>query len=255
MIHSTAIIDPSAQLDDTVEVGPYSIIGANVVIGARTKIGPHVVIQGPTRIGEDNHIFQFASVGEACQDLKYKGEPTRLEIGDRNTIREFVTMQRGTIQDNSLTKVGDDNLFMAYTHVAHDCVIGNKCIFANLAQIAGHVKIADHVILGGNTSVHQFVQIGAHVMTGIGSVVFKDIPAFILCHGSPATPASIHSEGLKRRGFSSEQIQSLKQAYKIVYRQGLTVDDALQQLANLADQQVISLFSDSIQRSTRGIIR
>lgn len=256
MIHPQAIVDPSARLADDVEVGPWTIIGADVEIGAGTVIGPHVVINGPTRIGRNNRIFQFASVGEECQDKKYKGEPTRLEIGDNNIIREGCTLHRGTIQDQGLTRLGSHNLLMAYTHVAHDCVVGDHVILANNAALAGHVHVGDHTILGGFTAVHQFCRIGAHVMCGAGSVVLKDIPAFVMANGNSAKPHGINAEGLRRRGFDAEQIRAIRQGYKILYRQNLVLADALQSLHALAVQvPVIQLLIDSLVVSERGIIR
>jgi len=256
LIHPQAIVDPSARLADDVEVGPWTIIGADVEIDAGTVIGPHVVINGPTRIGRNNRIFQFASVGEECQDKKYKGEPTRLEIGDNNVIREGCTIHRGTIQDQGLTRLGSHNLLMAYTHVAHDCVVGDHVILANNAALAGHVHVGDHTILGGFTAVHQFCHIGAHVMCGAGSVVLKDIPAFVMANGNSARPHGINSEGLRRRGFDAEQIRAIRQGYKILYRQNLVLADALQSLHELAAQApVIKLLIDSLVVSERGIIR
>ncbi|WP_409523482.1 acyl-ACP--UDP-N-acetylglucosamine O-acyltransferase [Nitrincola sp. MINF-07-Sa-05] len=256
MIHPQAIVDPSARLADDVEVGPWTIIGAGVEIDAGTVIGPHVVINGPTRIGRSNRIFQFASVGEECQDKKYKGEPTRLEIGDHNVIREGCTIHRGTIQDQGLTRLGSHNLLMAYTHVAHDCVVGDHVILANNAALAGHVHVGDHAILGGFTAVHQFCHIGAHVMCGAGSVVLKDIPAFVMANGNSARPHGINAEGLRRRGFDAEQIRAIRQGYKILYRQNLVFADALQSLQSLAAQvPVIQLLIDSLVVSERGIIR
>jgi len=256
LIHPQAIVDPSARLADDVEVGPWTIIGADVEIDAGTVIGPHVVINGPTRIGRNNRIFQFASVGEECQDKKYKGEPTRLVIGDNNIIREGCTIHRGTIQDQGLTRLGSHNLLMAYTHVAHDCVVGDHVILANNAALAGHVHVGDHTILGGFTAVHQFCHIGAHVMCGAGSVVLKDIPAFVMANGNSAKPHGINAEGLRRRGFDAEQIRAIRQGYKILYRQNLILADALQALHELAVQvPVIQLLIDSLVVSERGIIR
>ncbi|TXR54072.1 acyl-ACP--UDP-N-acetylglucosamine O-acyltransferase [Reinekea thalattae] len=256
MIHPSAIIDPSARIADTVEIGPYSVIGADVEIQDGTWIGPHVVINGPTVIGKNNRIFQFASIGEECQDLKYNGEPTRLVIGDSNTIRECVTMQRGTVQGEFDTKVGSHGLFMAYSHVAHDCTIGDHVIVANSAQIAGHCTIGDHAILGGNTGVHQFCQIGEHAFIGTGSTILKDIPAYIMAQGFPAAPHGMNFEGLKRRGFSKEAIRALRQAYKVVYREGRILKDALVELeSSAAEFAEVALFVDSIKKSTRGIAR
>lgn len=255
LIHATALIDPSAQLADDVEVGPYSIIGPEVVIGAGTVIGPHVVIKGPTTLGERNRIFQFASVGEDCQDKKYKGEPTRLEMGDDNVVRESVTLHRGTAQDLSLTKIGNGNLFMAYSHVAHDCVVGNHCILANQATLAGHVTLGDFVILGGLSAIHQFSRVGAHAMCGGGSIILKDIPAYVMASGHPAETHGINYEGLKRRGFSKEAMQALRNAYKVVFRQGLNLQDAISKLESSPVLPEVQVFLDSIKNSTRGITR
>lgn len=255
-IHPQAIVDPAALLADDVEVGPWSLIGPGVEIGAGTVIGPHVVIRGPTVIGQNNRIFQFASVGEDCQDMKYRGEPTRLVIGDNNVIREGCTLHRGTVQDKGVTTVGSDNLFMAYVHIAHDCVVGNNIIMANNATIAGHVHIGDGAILGGYTTVHQFCYIGAWSMSAANSAVFKDIPAFVMVGGNPASAHGMNFEGMRRRGYSPELITSLRNAYKVVYRQGRTLTDALQLLDEPSLQYPeVSLFRDSILASTRGITR
>lgn len=256
MIHPQAIIDPSARLHDSVEVGPWSYIGPDVEVGAGTRIESHVVVKGPTRIGQGNHIYQFASVGEDCQDKKYRGEPTRLEIGDNNIIREGVTIHRGTVQDAGLTKIGSDNLLMANVHVAHDCVVGDHVILANNAALAGHVHVDDHSILGGFTAVHQFCRIGAHVMCGAGTVVLKDIPAYSLATGNPAKPHGINTEGLKRRGFTPESIRDLKLAYKVIHRQNLTLAEAIDKLIEMAVREpAIEPLLRSLQSSTRGIIR
>ncbi len=255
MIHPTALIDPSAQIAAGVSIGPYSIIGADVVIGEDTWVGPHVVIQGPCRIGARNKIYQFASIGEACQDKKYGGEPTELQIGDDNVIRECVTMQRGTVQDACLTKVGNRGLFMAYCHVAHDCQLGDDIILANSTQLAGHVSIGDHAILGGGTLVHQFCRIGAHAMTGAGTVLLKDLPAYVLCQGNPPRVAKINTEGMKRRGFTSEQLVQLRKAFKVVYRNGLTLSQAIAELSSWAPNFALQLFIDSLRNSSRGIVR
>lgn len=254
MIHSTAIIDPKAKLGNNVSVGPYSIIGPDVEIGDDCVIAPHVVIRGPTIIGRNNKIFQFASVGEDCQDKKYAGEPTRLEIGDNNVIRECVTIHRGTVQDQSLTKIGSDNLLMAYVHVAHDCVVGDHVILANNTTLAGHVHVGDWAILGGFTGVHQFCHIGAHAFTAVNSVVVQDIPPYIMAQGHNAVPRTINSEGLKRRGFSSEQVMRIKRAFKILYRQGLTVAEAIDAMQAM-DADEIQPLIDFVQSSQRGIIR
>lgn len=255
-IHPTAIVDPAAQVAPDVEIGAYSIVGQHVQIGAGSIIGPHVVITGHTRIGANNRIFQFSSLGEMPQDKKYAGEPTRLEIGDNNTIREFCTFNTGTVQDGGVTRVGNNNWIMAYVHLAHDCQVGDNTIFANNAQLAGHVTIDDYAILGGFTGVHQFCRIGAHVITGGSSVVFKDIPPYVMASGNPAKPYGINAEGLKRRGFSAEAISGLKRAYKTVFRGGATVEEALAALAEQTDEcpQVVPLM-EFLKVPGRGIIR
>lgn len=256
MIHPSAIIDPSAKIADGVEIGPFSIIGADVEIGEGTVIGPHVIVRGPTVIGKNNRIFQFSSIGEECQDKKYKGEPTRLIIGDNNVIREACTFHRGTVQDNGTTIVGSDNLFMVNVHIAHDVVVGNNCILANDTNVAGHVNIGDWVILGGASQVHQFCVIGAHSMCGAATVVLKDIPAYVMAMGYPAQPHGLNTEGLKRRGFSADSISLLRKAYKTLYRQGLTLAEALPLLqAEAAQQPALQVLVDSLNASTRGIIR
>jgi len=255
-IHATAIVDASAELDSSVEIGAYSIIGANVKIDAGTRIAGHVMINGPTVIGKNNHIFQYSSLGESPQDKKYNGEPTSLEIGDNNTIREFCTFNRGTVQDKNITKIGSDNWIMAYVHIAHDCQIGNHTILANNASLAGHVDINDYAILGGFTLIHQFCKIGSHVITAVGSVVFKDIPPYVTAAGYEAKPHGINAEGLKRRGFSSESILQIKRAYKALYRNGLTLDEAKIELATMQkNTPEIKLLTDFLNISTRGIVR
>ncbi|HQS37850.1 MAG: acyl-[acyl-carrier-protein]--UDP-N-acetylglucosamine O-acyltransferase [Methylotenera sp. 24-45-7] len=255
-IHPTAIIDPTAELDSSVVVGAYSVIGAHVKIGADTRVASHVTINGPTIIGENNEIFQFSSLGEVPQDKKYKNEPTLLEIGDNNTIREFCTFNRGTVQDKGTTKIGNDNWIMAYVHIAHDCQIGNHTIFANNASLAGHVDVHDYAILGGFTLIHQFCKIGSHVITAVGSVVFKDIPPYVTAAGYDAKPHGINSEGLKRRGFSPEAILQIKRAYKALYRNSLTLEEAKVELLNMqAQTPEIGLLTDFLNISTRGIVR
>lgn len=256
LIDPRAIIDPSAQLADDVVVGPWSIIGPDVEIGEGTVLGPHVIVKGPTKIGKHNQVYQFSSLGEDTPDRKYKGEPTRLVIGDHNIIREGVTMHRGTIQDRDETTVGDHNLIMAYAHVGHDSVIGNHCILVNNVALAGHVHIDDWAILSGYTLVHQFCHIGAHSFAGMGTAIGKDVPAYVTVSGNPAEARSMNFEGLRRRGFSAEAIQALRRAYKTVYRQGLTIEEALAELAepSLAFPEV-AVFRDSIQASQRGITR
>lgn len=232
-IHPTALVDPAAELDSTVSIGPYSIVGPDVKIGPGTSVGPHCVIEGHTTIGSDNRIFQFVSLGAINQDKKYQGEPCELVIGDRNTVREFSTYHIGTVQGGGVTRLGDDNWMMAYTHLAHDCVVGNHTIFANNAQIAGHVVVGDWVILGAYTCVHQFVRIGAHGMTAMGSVLLADQPPFVMSEGHPAGARSMNFEGLRRRGFSAERIGAVKAMHKALYREGRTLDDAREQIAGL----------------------
>lgn len=256
MIHETAIIHPDAKLADDVVVGPFSFIGADVEIGEGTVIESHVVIKGPTRIGKGNHFFQFGSIGEQCQDKKYAGEPTRLEIGDNNIFRECVTIHRGTIQDNSLTLIGSNNLLMAYVHVAHDCIVGNDNILANNATIAGHVHVGDNVILGGMTAVHQFCKIGSHSFSGGGTVVLRDIPPYVMVGGIENTPAGINSEGLRRRGFDKDVIMQIRRAYKVLYRNGNRAEEAVKQLNEMAvHTPEIQIMADFVATSTRGIIR
>lgn len=256
MIHPSAIIHSGAQLGANVSIGPYAVIGEHVVIGDGTTVGAHTVINGHTLIGRDNHIFQFNSLGEIPQDKKYAGEPTRLEIGDRNTIREFCTFNLGTAQDAGVTRIGNDNWIMAYVHLAHDCRVGDHTVFANNASLAGHVTVGDHAILGGFTGVHQFCKIGAHVMTGISSVVFKDIPPYIMAAGQPAAPHGINAEGLRRRGFSPEALAGLKRAYKTLYREGLTFSEAQERLVEQAQGvPEVQLLVDFLSQTARGIIR
>jgi len=255
-VHPQAIIDPSAKLEAGVKVGPWSYIGPQVEIGEGTEILSHVVIKGPATIGKYNKIFQFSSVGEDCQDKKYAGEPTRLVIGDHNVIREGCTLHRGTIQDRGVTSIGDNNLLMAYVHVAHDCQVGDNVILANNTTLAGHVTIKDWAILGGGTLVHQFCCIGEHCMSAGGSIVLRDIPAYVMVGGQSASAHGLNNEGLKRRGFSSGDIKNLKHAYKIVYRHGLTTVQALEQLEALAKHSlVVNTFMNSIESSQRGIVR
>ncbi|HKM26765.1 MAG TPA: acyl-ACP--UDP-N-acetylglucosamine O-acyltransferase [Thiopseudomonas sp.] len=256
LIDPLAIVDPSAVLADDVTVGPWTIIGPEVEIGAGSIIASHVVIKGPTRIGQNNRIYQFSSIGEDTPDLKYQGEATRLVIGDHNVIREGVTIHRGTVQDRSETTIGDHNLIMAYAHIGHDSVIGNHCILVNNTALAGHVHMDDWAILSGFTLVHQYCHIGAHSFTAMGTAVGKDIPAFITAAGNPAVARSMNFEGMRRRGFSEEAIQALRRAYKTVYRQGLTVDAALEKLAESeAQHPEVAVFCESIRQSSRGITR
>ncbi|MDC7829566.1 MULTISPECIES: acyl-ACP--UDP-N-acetylglucosamine O-acyltransferase [Pseudomonas] len=256
LIDPRAIVDPKARLAADVQVGPWSIIGPDVEIGEGTVIGPHVILKGPTVIGRHNRIFQFSSIGEDTPDLKYQGEPTRLRIGDHNTIREGVTIHRGTVQDREETTIGDHNLLMAYVHIGHDSVIGNHCILVNNTALAGHVHVDDWAILSGYTLVHQFCRIGAHSFSGMGTAIGKDVPAYITVFGNPAEARSMNFEGMRRRGFSAEAIKELRRAYKVVYRQGLTVDDALRELEPVAQQfPEVAVFRDSILSATRGITR
>lgn len=256
MIHPSAIVHPGAKLGENVHIGPYSIIGEHVEIGDNTRIGPHVVIEGHTRIGCDNEIFQFCSIGAPPQDKKYDAEPTRLEIGDRNTIREYCSFNVGTAQDAGVTRIGNDNWIMAYVHVAHDCQVGNHTIFANNATLAGHVHVGDWAILGGFTGVHQFVRIGAHSFCGVGTVLLQDLPPYVTVSGSPAQPHGINSEGLRRRGFSSAGIMAIKRAYRTLYRSGLKLDEARDKIAEIAaEHQEVGIFLDFIAHSVRGIVR
>lgn len=255
-IHATAIVDAGAKIAPGVEIGPYSIIGPHVEIGPGSSIGPHVVIKGHTRIGANNRIYQFVSLGEIPQDKKYDGEPTRLEIGDNNTIREFCTLNIGTAQDAGVTRLGNHNWIMAYAHLAHDCQVGNHTILANNAQCAGHVVVGDYAILGGFTGVHQFCRIGAHAITGGSSLILKDVPPYVMASGNPATPFGINAEGLKRRGFSAEAIVGLKRAYKAIYRAGDTVEQAREALQQqLADCPEVQLLIDFLAVPGRGIVR
>jgi len=256
VIDARAIVSPQAELAPDVSVGPFSIIGPQVRIGARTVIGPHVVVNGPTTMGADNRVFQFASIGDAPQDKKYQGEPTRLEIGDRNVFRESCTINRGTTHDKGVTRIGSDNLFMAYSHVAHDCQIGDNTVFANCASLAGHVEIGDWTILGGLTAVHQFTKIGAHAFLGGGAILSRDVPPYVMVAGNPAVPHGVNSEGLKRRGYSEEQIRNIREAYRILYRSDLKLAEALAQLAPLAQAQTeVRAFVDFINASTRSLVR
>lgn len=255
MIHPQAIIEPGATIGENVSIGPWTYIASDVVIGDDCQISSHVVINGPTRLGKGNRVFQFASIGEDCQDLKYAGEKTELIIGDNNIFRESCTIHRGTAQDNSLTQIGSNNLFMAYTHVAHDCIVGSNCIMANNASIAGHVKVGNHVIIGGMAGVHQFCHIGEHSFVAANALVLKDVPAYVMASGQPAKPFGLNSEGLKRRGFERDTIMSIKRAYKEVYRKGLSVEQALENIDAQVSSPQLTAFTESIKQSTRGIIR
>jgi len=262
LIHPTAVVDPRAELDSSVSVGPFSVIGPHVKIGAGTTVGPHSVIEGHTTIGADNRIFQFVSLGAINQDKKYAGEPCELIIGDRNTIREYSTYHIGTVQGGGVTRLGSDNWMMAYTHLAHDCIVGNHTIFANNTQLAGHVEVGDWVIFGGYTVVHQFVRIGAHAMTAMCSLLFADVPPFVMCQGQPAAGRSMNFEGLRRRGFSAERIGAVKAMHKALYRDDLTLTQARETIGTLperfpeasADVQMMCGFLDGVS-AQRGIVR
>ncbi len=256
MIHATAIVSDSAVIAADVAIGPYSVIGDDVEIGPGTRIDSHVVINGPTRIGSDNHIYQFASVGDDPQDKKYAGEATSLVIGDRNTIREFCTISRGTAQDRGETTIGDDNWIMAYVHIAHDCIVGDKTIMANNTTLAGHVHIGDWAICGGFSGVHQFCRVGAHAFLGMYVAVNGDVPAYITVFGQPAKPRGINSEGLKRRDFSADQIRNIKNAYRLTFRQGKKLQDAMAEIAELSrEQPELEPFLQSLRSSERGLVR
>ncbi|MDP2640259.1 MAG: acyl-ACP--UDP-N-acetylglucosamine O-acyltransferase [Betaproteobacteria bacterium] len=256
MIHPTAIVHPGAKLGPGVRVGAYSIIGEQVELGANTQVGPHVVIDGRTRIGADNRISPFCSLGAAPQDKKYTGEPTALEVGDRNTIREFCTFNCGTAQDAGVTRLGNDNWIMAYVHLAHDCQVGDRTVFANNAQLAGHVRVGDFAILGGFTVVHQFVSIGAHSITAMGTILLQDLPPYVTAAGNTARPYGINSEGMKRRGFAPDAVAAIKAAYKTLYKSGLTLDQAREALAAQAGLHAeVGLFLDFLRDSRRGIVR
>jgi UDP-N-acetylglucosamine acyltransferase len=256
VIDPRAVVSPRAELASEVTVGPYAVIGPDVTIGAGTTIGPHAVINGPTRIGTDNHIFQFASIGDAPQDKKYKGEPTQLAIGDRNIFREFCTINRGTVQDKGVTTIGNDGLFLACSHVAHDCVIGDHVVFANCASIGGHVEIGSWVQLGGLCGVHQYCKIGAHAFIGGGAMVSRDVPPYVMITGNPAMPYGVNAEGLRRRGFTAEQIRHIRRAYRIIYRMELKLEEAHEQLSALArEQPELNLLVEFIGRSGRSLTR
>jgi UDP-N-acetylglucosamine acyltransferase len=259
-IHPTAIVDVSAEIDGSVSIGPYAIVGAQVQIAAGTTVGAHAVIEGPTKIGRDNRIFSHAALGGAPQDMKYRGEPTALEIGDRNTIREFCTFNRGTAQDSGTTRIGDDNWVMAYVHIAHDVQVGSRTILANNATLAGHVHIGDWVIVGGLTGVHQFCKVGAHAMTGFQSHVSQDVPPFMMATGHPLSVRGFNAEGLRRRGFSKDRIALVKQMHRLLYRDGLTLEDAQTAIAALrgsveGGDADVDMLLDFLAASTRGIAR
>lgn len=256
MIHSSAIVSASAKIADDVEIGPYSVIGDDVEIGGGTRIGSHVVINGPTVIGEDNRIYQFASIGDDPQDKKYADEPTKLTIGNRNTIREFCTVSRGTVADAGETIMGDDNWIMAYVHIAHDCRVGSNTIMANNTTLAGHVHVGDWAIMGGFSGAHQFCKIGAHAFLGMYSGINRDVPAYTMVSGNPGTPRGINSEGLKRRGFDADQIRNIKDAYRLVYRKGMKLADAIDEIAERATgHNELDMFLESLRSSKRGLIR
>jgi UDP-N-acetylglucosamine acyltransferase len=255
-IDPRAVISPTAQLADDVEIGPFAVIGDNVVIGPRCWIGPHAVVNGPTTLGADNRVFQFASLGDAPQDKKYKGEPTRLEIGDRNVFREYCTVNRGTVTGNGVTRLGNDNMLLAYTHVGHDCTLGSHIVLSNLVMLGGHVELGDWVIMSGYAGAHQFSKIGAHAFIGNNTAVTRDVPPYVLAAGHPAEPRTINSEGLKRRGFSAEQIRNIKQAYRVLYRSDLRLEDAVVQLqAMAAEHEELRIFVDFIGTATRSLVR
>jgi UDP-N-acetylglucosamine acyltransferase len=256
MIDSRAVISPQAQIAANVSVGPFTVIGADVVVGPGTWIGPHVVINGPTRIGADNKIFQFASLGDAPQDKKYQGEPTQLTIGDRNVFRESVTVNRGTTHDKGVTRIGNDNLLMAYSHVAHDCWLGDQIVMANCATLGGHVEVGDWVIMGGLSAVHQHTKVGAHCFIAHNAAVTRDVPPYVMAVGRPAEPHSVNSEGLKRRGFTPDQILNIRRAYRVLYRSGLKLNAAMEQLEQAAATHAeIRPFVEFIKRSERSIVR
>lgn len=253
-IHPTAIIENGAKIASGVDVGPYAVIGAHVEIGEGSTIGAHAMVSGHTTIGKRNHIFPFAAIGGQPQDKKYAGEATRLEIGDDNTIREYCTFNTGTVQDTGVTRIGHRNWFMAYVHIAHDCIVGDQTVFANNTTLGGHVEIGDYTILGGFTAIHQFCKVGTHVMTAGGSIVYKDIPSFVIASGAPVQPHGLNSEGLKRRGFSAEALAALKRAYKTLYREGHTLQEALA-ILDVEPTQEVAQLAAFLRRAERGIIR
>jgi UDP-N-acetylglucosamine acyltransferase len=255
-IDPRAVVSPDAQIAADVEIGPFAVIGPHVTIGPRCWIGPHAVVNGPTVLGADNKVFQFASIGEASQDMKYKGEPTRLLVGDRNTFREYVSVHRGTVTGIGETRIGNDNLILAYSHIAHDCVLGSHIILSNVVNLAGHVELGDWVIMGGFAGAHQFCRIGAHAFIGNNTSVLQDIPPYVLAAGHPAEPRSVNLEGLKRRGFSEEQIRTIRNAYRLLYRSELRLEDAVAQLRTMAaEHDLLGVFVDFISKSTRGLAR
>jgi UDP-N-acetylglucosamine acyltransferase len=256
VIDPHAVVSPQAELAPDVQVGPFSVIGPGVRIGARTRVGPHVVICGPTTIGADNQFFQFSSIGDAPQDKKYRGEPTRLEIGDRNVVRESCTINRGTAHDQGVTRIGDDNLLMAYSHVAHDCQLGSRIVMANCATLGGHVQLGDWVVMGGLAAVHQHCKIGAHAFLANNAAVTRDVPPYVMAVGQPAKPHSVNSEGLKRRDFSAAQIRNIREAYRTLYRRDLPLAEALAELkARALEQPEIRVFVEFIDASSRSLVR
>jgi UDP-N-acetylglucosamine acyltransferase len=255
-IDPRAVVSPTAQLADDVEIGPFAVIGDNVTIGPGCWIGPHAVVNGPTSLGANNRVFQFASLGDAPQDKKYQGEPTRLEVGDRNIFREYCTVNRGTVTGHGVTRVGNDNMLLAYTHVGHDCILGNHIVLSNLVMLGGHVELGDWVIMSGYAGAHQFAKIGAHAFIGNNTAVTRDVPPYVLAAGQPAEPRMINSEGLKRRGFSEEQIRAIKNAYRVLYRSELKLEDAMERLKAMAQEHdVLQIFVDFIGKATRSLVR
>lgn len=255
-IDPRAVVSPRAQLGEDVEIGPFAVIGDDVVVGPRCWIGPHAVVNGPTTLGADNRVFQFASLGDAPQDKKYKGEPTRLEIGDRNIFREYCTVNRGTVTGHGVTRLGNDNMLLAYTHVGHDCQLGNNIVLSNLVMLGGHVELGDWVIMSGYAGAHQFAKIGAHAFIGNNTAVTRDVPPYVLAAGHPAEPRAINSEGLKRRGFDADQIRNIKDAYRVLYRSDLALADAVVELTRMAQEhQELKIFVEFIGKSTRSLVR
>jgi UDP-N-acetylglucosamine acyltransferase len=255
-IDPLAAVSPQAQLADDVEVGPFAVIGPGVTIGPGCRIAAHAVVKGPTIMGAGNQVFQFASIGDAPQDKKYKGEPTRLEVGDRNVFREYVTVNRGTVTGRTVTRVGNDNMLLAYSHVAHDCVLGNNIVLSNVVMLGGHVELGDWVIMSGYAGVHQFTKVGAHAFIGNNTAVTRDVPPYVLATGQPAEPRAVNSEGLKRRGFSEEQIRAIRNAYRVLYRSDLKLEDAVPRLQEMAAQhECLQIFVDFIGTSTRSLVR
>jgi UDP-N-acetylglucosamine acyltransferase len=255
-VDSKAVVSPRAQLADDVEVGPFALIGPDVTIGPGCRIAAHAVVQGPTVMGSGNQVFQFASIGDAPQDKKYKGEPTRLEVGDRNVFREYVTVNRGTVTGRTVTRVGNDNMLLAYSHVAHDCVLGDNIVLSNAVMLGGHVELGDWVIMSGYAGVHQFTKVGAHAFIGNNTAVTRDVPPYVLATGQPAEPRAVNSEGLKRRGFSEEQIRAIRNAYRVLYRSDLKLEEAVPRLREMAaEHDCLQIFVDFIGQSTRSLVR